>query len=258
MPDNKADNKPDPTENKSPDTGSVSPQQKSFKDYLWTDRFFWIAAVIVILPQLSFTTTWLLWPLRQFSTYVHELFHGLLSLLTGGSFDRMVMLPDGGGTAYVGYFTNFGSALTSAGGLLGPAIVGAIMLFFSRRFRVTHYLFLVLAIVIGASGFLWARDWYTFIFCMITTLILGAAYFVPSKTFVRIFAQVIAIQLCLQNLLDFRYMFIEKFERDGQVLFSDTGNIAQAMGGSFLIWAMLIAGLTMVIVFFALWKSTPD
>lgn len=232
--------------------------KRSFKDTLWADRYFWIAAVIVILPQLSFALTWLLWPLRQFATYVHELFHGLFSLVSGGGFDRMVMYLDGGGTAFTSYYTEIGSALTSAGGLIGPAILGAIILFFSRRFKMTHNLLLALGVMMALSAALWARDSYTITFCVVTSMVLIGAYFIPSKGFVRVFAQMIGIQLCLQNVLDFRYMFIESFERNGEILFSDTGNIAQTLGGSYVLWASIIAAFTLVIIVFALWKSAPS
>lgn len=231
---------------------------RSFKDAAWADRYFWIAAAIVILPQLSVPTRWLLWPLSQFATYVHELFHGLFALASGGAFGSMVMYPDGGGTAYTAHYTDIGSAISSAGGLLGPAIVGAIILFFSRRFKMTHNLLLVMGILIAISIVFWARDAYTVWFCIIASSILIGSYFIPSKTVVRIFAQVIGIQLCLQNLLDFRYMFIESFERNGETLYSDTGNIAQSLGGTFWVWATLIAGLTLGIVVLALWKSAPE
>jgi hypothetical protein len=59
-------------------------------------------------------------------------------------------------------------------------------------------------------------------------------------------------------VLDFRYMFIESFERNGEILFSDTGNIAQTLGGSYVIWASIIAAFTLVIIVFALWKSAPS
>lgn len=232
--------------------------KRSFKDATWADRYFLIAVTIVVLPQLSVPTRWLLWPLNQFATYVHELFHGLFSLLSGGHFKKMEMFVDGGGAAYLSYYTEIGSAISSAGGLIGPAIVGAIILFFSRRFKMTHNLLLSLGILIAISALLWARDGYTIAFCAIASVILIAAYFIPSKTVVRVFAQVIGIELCLQNLLDFRYMFIESFERNGETLYSDTGNIAQSLGGTYWSWAILIAGMTLVIVVFALWKSRPD
>lgn len=239
------------------DKASEAQSGASFKEYLWKDRFFLIAVLVVVIPQLSFLTSWIMWPLRQFSTYVHELFHGIFALITGGGFDRMVMYADGGGTAFTRSYDGWPMAFVSAGGLIGPAILGAIILFFSRRFFMTHQLLRILAILMALSALLWARDWYTITFCVVAMLILGAMAFVPSKTAVRIFAQAIAIQLCLQNVLDFSYMFTESFERNGEILYSDTGNIAQTLGGSYLMWASLIALLTLAIIIFALLKSRP-
>ena len=228
------------------------------QQYLWADRYFWIAVVLCLAIQFYPNTRWILWPLRQFGTYVHELFHGLSALISGGAFNKMQLFSNNGGVAYTVSYGPFSSSLISAGGLLGPSILGGVMLFFSRRFFMSHYLLMALGTMIIASAIFWVRDWYTAGFCIMTGLILGATWFVKSKTVVRIFAQFLGVQLCLENLLDFRYMFTQSFQRGGETLYSDTANIAKHFGGNYILWGTVIAALTLLIITFSLIKSRPQ
>ena len=231
---------------------------QSFRHYLWEDRYFWIAAMLCLSVQAFEETRWLLWPLKQFGVYVHELFHGLAALVSGGSFSKMILFQDGGGVAYTVTYSPVSRVIVSAGGLIGPALLGGIVLFFSRRFRLTHYLLKALAALLVICTLLWVRDWYTAIFGISIATLLAAVSFLPSKTFLRIFAQYLGIQLSVENLLDFDYMFTERFVRDGQTHLSDTGNIARVLGGSYFFWGCLIAAITLLIILVTLIKSRPQ
>lgn len=169
----------------------------------------------------------------------------------------MLMLPDGGGVAYSAYYSTIGRALGAMGGLIGPCIVGAVILFLSRRFKLTHWLLKGLAFFIIFSAVYWGGDWRTTQFGMVAGALIGAISFIPNKPFIRIFAQFLAIQLCFENLLDFDYMFTHSFTRDGELKLSDTANIAEAMGGAYWFWGAIIAAITIAIVLFALIKSKP-
>ena len=238
-------------------SGDVVAGKVSISDFLWADRFFWIAVFLCLSLQAYPGTRWLLWPLKQFGVYVHELFHGLSSYVFGGSFVSMTMFPDGGGFATTTYYSSVGIAFVSAGGLLGPAILGGIILFFSRRFRLSNYLLKGLAVLFVLSAMLWASDWYTAGLGLGIAVVLGAVSFFPYKGIVRVFTQYLGVQLCLENLLDFDYMFTESFQRDGVEIMSDTAGIAAALGGSYFMWACIIAFLTLVIVVFSVIKSRP-
>lgn len=199
----------------------------------------------------------MLWPINQFGVYIHELFHGLFAILGGGEFLEMFMLPDGGGVAYSAYYSSLGRALGAMGGLIGPCIIGAIILFLSRRFKLTHWLLKGLALFIAFSALYWGGDWRTIQFGLIAGGIIGAISFMPYKPAIRIFAQFLGIQLCFENLLDFDYMFTHSFTRDGKTTLSDTANIAETMGGAYWFWGTIIAAMTIAIVLLAIIKSKP-
>lgn len=232
-------------------------QPPNFWQYIWADRFFWIAVLLALGLRFYPDTKWMLWPLNLFGTYIHELFHGLFAILGGGTFKEMFLWPGGGGVSYNVYYSSLGRAFGALGGLIGPCIIGAIILFMTRRFRLTHWLLKGLALCIVLSGLLWGGDWYTKQFALIAGSIIGAVSFIPYKPVIRVFAQFLAIQLCFENLLDFDYMFTKGFTRDGLTYTSDTANIAETMGGAYWFWGALIAALTIVIVTFAIVKSKP-
>jgi len=238
-------------------TANQIPSKPTLWQHLWADRFFWIAVMLALGLRFFPETKWMLWPLNRFGTYFHELFHGIFTILGGGSFKEMFLWPGGGGVAHLYHYSTIGNALGSAGGLIGPCIIGAIILFFSRRFLLTHWLLKGLAILLIFSGVYWGGDWYTTRFGLIAGGIIGAVSFIPYKPAIRVFAQFLAIQLCFENFLDFDYMFTESFMHEGQTKLSDTTRVAEQLGGTYWIWAIIIAAITIAITLFALTKSRP-
>ena len=230
----------------------------SFTAYLWADRYFWLAAVLCLGLQFYPETRWLLWPLRMLSTYMHELFHGLAALVSGGRFYEMMLFANGGGVAKIGTYGPLSSAFTSAGGLLGPAITGAIILFFARRLKLSRHLLRGIALLLFVSVVVWVRDWHTAFWAAGFILVLTSVSILPWTGLIRVFTQYLGLQLSLENLMDFDYMFTESFTRSGTLLKSDTGKIAEVLGGSYLFWATLIAAITLSVIALALIKSRPD
>ena len=78
------------------------------------------AIATVVLYFIPFGN-YVLYPLMLFSTFVHEMGHGLTAMVLGGDFLYFKMWADGSGVAaYAGHFSGFGKALTAAGGPIGP------------------------------------------------------------------------------------------------------------------------------------------
>ena len=63
-----------------------------------------------------------------FSTLTHELGHGLMAVLVGGDFDKLVINWDGSGlTSWSGRSGRVARALVAAGGLVGPACAASVL-----------------------------------------------------------------------------------------------------------------------------------
>ena len=102
-------------------------------------------AVIALVCILLWQTAWgslLLYSFTILATWFHEMGHGLAAILTGGSFERLTIYPDGSGVALSARLAGssaFADAFVSAAGPLGPPIAGALLIVASRNRRATPF-----------------------------------------------------------------------------------------------------------------------
>src|SRR5690349_22756148 len=74
-------------------------------------------------------------PLVLLATFVHELGHGIVAMLVGGSFKRLSVYADASGVAaYEGRFSPLARAAIAAGGPLAPPVLAA-ALFVASTYR---------------------------------------------------------------------------------------------------------------------------
>ncbi len=218
---------------------------------------FWVAlAVCLVLPFIPYGR-YVLWPFSMLGVYAHELFHGLTALATGGRFVKMTIYPGLGGLANIAVHNGFSSALVSAGGLIGPAIVGGFLVVLSRRYLASKFALTLLALSLVASGLIWGATLFTIGFCLIAGAAMFGLALLPYQLPRNAFTQILGIQLCIENVIDLDYMFTESFTRDGIVQISDTASIAEQLGGGYFFWGALIAMLTFGILFGAFILSNP-
>ncbi|MCI0710213.1 MAG: M50 family metallopeptidase [Chloroflexi bacterium] len=90
------------------------------------------SAIIVYLIWNVADFVFILYPLRLFSTLVHEMSHSIVAVITGGEVTQFVVNTDHSGYALVrgGYMPLIASA-----GYLGTALFGSIVFYANNRFR---------------------------------------------------------------------------------------------------------------------------
>ena len=210
---------------------------------------FWAAAGLsVLLPGLPFGRM-ALYPFALLATWAHEMGHGLTALMVGGEFERLLLFADLGGVAYSARPDNVvAPVLISAGGLLGPALAGGLVVVLGARARASRLVLGGLAAALLASAGDWVRN--PFGIAAVLGLGLGCAGMAiyGSEVARQVATQLIGIQLCLGSLSDFDYMFTREFVRDGQVRISDTQAIADQLFLPYWFWGALIAALSLVIL----------
>ena len=225
--------------------------------FLYEDRFFWLAIILVFAFRLYPQTSFLMWPFSQLGTLVHELFHGLSAILSGGEFLHMTVYQEGGGVAWIRNASAWQRAFTAAGGLVGPSILGAVILLLARRFGITSIMFALLSFFFLVVAFVWSKGGYTVGLSLVVAVVFFVIAIIPHHGLTRFFAMFIPIQLAFENLIDFDYMFTDSFLRNGTEHVSDTGIIARQLGGTFWMWGMLIAIVTLATIVSALYFSAP-
>jgi hypothetical protein len=113
---------------------------KSQRDLLLAFGAFLIAFILWQFNPFSPVV----YPLRLFVTFIHELGHGTVALLTGGKFLNFQVMPSGAGLAYTS--GGFRPAIIAAG-YIGTAIFGAVLLYTANRSAQPQRISILLGVV---------------------------------------------------------------------------------------------------------------
>jgi len=206
---------------------------------------FWIAVgVSIIVPRLPFGRQ-VLYPFALLGTWVHEMGHGLTAVAVGGRFRRLEIYPNLGGQAHSSGIWGVRKAIVAAGGLLGPAVAGGLVIVTGSRDQTAGWILAALAVAIGLSLLAVVRNLFGWVSLGVIAVVLAplAAY---GPEGLRIFlAQLIGIQFCLAFWGTLDYMFTRQFVRDGRIFDSDTQEIANVLILPYWFWAALIAVLSL-------------
>lgn len=217
-------------------------------------RLFLAGMVVVFLPQLPFGN-YLIYPFTILTTWFHEMGHGLTGLALGHSFERLVILPSGSGfaqTSYIGEPSPVTLALVSAGGPLGPSIVGSILILASGRAKYWRPALYALAALIGLSTLLWVRNTIG----LITLPFIGMAITViamkASAGLSRFTLQFLGILAAMSMFQSWDYLFMERAVIGGRPMLSDTGAMEQVLLLPHWFWAVAIIALSGLMIGFSL------
>mgnify|MGYP006284652243 CR=1 FL=1 len=210
---------------------------------------FWIAAGVSFALTLVPFGGFVLYPFSVLSTWVHEMGHGLTAEMVGGDFQHLELYANLGGVAFSSRpATLLAPALIAAGGLLGPAIAGGIVILLGSNTKTARWVMDVLGVLLLVSAALYVRNG----FGLVATIGLGAGALAigryAGETVEIAVTQFVGIRFCLESLSDFDYMFTKQFGRGGQVMNSDTQAIAEQLGMTYWFWGGLIAALSIAIL----------
>ncbi len=207
----------------------------------------WISAQIPVLSK----------PFRMLATWAHELGHGLGAIISGGRFEKMILTPQFSGLTHAFTGSKWQQIIVLFGGLLGPAIAGAVMLILVRRLGQSRLALFLLAGALLATLVFWAGDNFTrvivFGFGLIITLIAVKAWpLIRSLS-----AHIIALAFCLNAVGDFNYFFMSTANVGVYSGKSDTSALAEIIGGPHLFWALVPSVLSILILYGAFKLSAP-
>jgi len=187
-------------------------------------------------------------PLIYLNTHIHELCHAVLSVLTGGQVDYILVLANGSGSTPV---RGGSTILIASGGYVGTALVGGILLAFSRTpkqatsmlwltfgFIVSSLVLFVRGDLIGVvSGILWAMA-----LALMASKLSG-----PKSVFA---AQFLGMQMALTSLQAFLVLLkvtsVTETHSDAMILQGVTGIPAMAWALGWTVFGILSIGLALV------------
>lgn len=196
------------------------------------------------------------YPFHLLGTWFHEMGHGLTALLVGGHFGHLEIYENGGGVAYSSVSNSYmpisiARAFTAAGGLLGPAIVGATLIASAKSHKSSMIALRVLIGIMIISLIIWIRSFWGIAVMSVFAVLLFVITLFKSRKLEVITIMFLGLQSVLSTYLQLNYLFTKQFERDGAIQISDTQAIAENLFGTYWMWALLI----ILISVYLLWKS---
>lgn len=213
-----------------------------------------VAALATIALYFVPYGQYVIYPLMLFSTYVHEMGHGLTAELVGGDFVNFQMWQDGSGVAmHRGHYNGLQLATVAAGGLLGPAIAGALFFVLGRWTRAARaglFAFGVASVV----AMLWVvENGFALGFVGgVAALCLAVGYFAPAWL-ARIVVVFVAMQLSVSAFSRGDYLFMEYAETSAGRMPSDVTQMANALAGPYWLWGGLVAALSLASLVGGFW-----
>ena len=210
----------------------------------------------LILAAL-FVAVWLLWdtpivyPIKIFVVYLHELGHAIAALLTGGQVVSIQIFPEEGGLTTTRGGWPF--VILSAG-YLGSMLAGGVLLYLSSYRRWGRALMIMLAGLIALSTLLFFRNFFGVIYGLLAAAaMLFSAYRLPTTVNFYIL-RFIAIASCLYAVLDIRSDLFT-LAPTGSGIVNDAVTLNRFTGIPSIIWAVLWMIISLVMLVFFLNRS---
>ncbi len=214
------------------------------------------AAIAFVVPRYVPFGSYLMYPFTLLATWVHESGHGLGAIATGGHFDRLMIFWDASGWAELRHGGGWAQAVACLGGLWAPPLVGAFLLAFARgpgRARLALAalcvgLLVTLAAVVRSPAGVFA--------VLLSTALLGWAAWSWSPARRHVFVQFLAVTLALDTLGRLLpYAVSSTATVGGHEQKSDVALIADAVGGSYLVWGLAVIAVALALLAVGLWAA---
>ncbi len=195
---------------------------------------------------LYFVALWFLWdtpviyPLKVFVVFLHEISHGLAAIATGGSIQRIELSPRLGGLCYCPGGNAF---LTLSAGYLGSLAWGGVILEAGHRAgRHAGRVVQGLGALVLLISILFVRSAFGIVFGLLfgLALILAAGRLSPAVN--RGLLYVLGLTSALYAILD-----IKSDVLDRPHLPSDAHMLAELTGVPTVVWGLIWIGLALVV-----------
>jgi hypothetical protein len=205
------------------------------------------AVATVVLWQLP-GGNYILYPFTILATWFHEMAHGLMALLLGGSFTKLLIFSDGSGVAsYTGplFLGPIGRVLVAAAGPLGPPLAGAVLLVTSSSLRAASLSLKILGGVLLVSTAIWVRSLFGLVAIPLLGLAIVGISVKGSERIQRLAIQFLGVQACVSTYRQIDYLFSSSA---GPLGISDTAQIQQVLLLPYWVWGGLIAAASLLIL----------
>lgn len=222
----------------------ITEQQKHI---LWILLF---AVFTVVLWRIPYGML-ILYPFTILSTWFHEMAHGLMALVLGGSFHKLEIYADGSGLAVWSgnlFGGNIGKALVAMAGPLGPTIAGALLIILSRNEKKLKLILYSFSAILTFSVIYWVRSAYGIpVILAFAVIIFFVAWKMQAKN-QKLLIIFLGIQAFLSLYLSIGYLMSQEAYINEAYQISDTGVIAQNLFFPYWIWGGIIIFISILLM----------
>jgi hypothetical protein len=203
-----------------------------------------VPPVVIGLVALFFWDSAIVYPLRVFVVFLHEISHGLAAATTGGRIVAIGLTFDEGGVCITDGGSRF---LILNAGYLGSLFWGALFLVLSARTRLSREIAGFVGVFVLAVTLLYVRSWFGFVYGLVAGAALVAAAVKLPRDIVDDLLQTIGVVSCLYAVWD---VGSDVVTRD--VPGSDASALGLLTGVPGVLWGLAWIALSLAVVFFAL------
>ena len=211
--------------------------QKAARKIDWTEM---TGLLITLVAILFLWNTWVVYPLKILVVFFHELSHGLMAVITGGSIKEIRLVVEQGGLCVTAGGNRF---LTLSAGYLGSLVVGGVILVLAARTRHDRMIATFLGGLIILISLLFVRPVISFgmIFGLLSGAgIMAAGKFLPEDVNDFIL-KVIGLTSCLYAVFDIKSDILDR-----PYLCSDARMLAELTYLPTLFWGLLWIGIAVI------------
>lgn len=212
-------------------------------------RLGFLVGFLAYLAALWFLwDTRILYPLKIFVVFLHELSHGIAAIIGGGSIQRIEISPNQGGVCYCGGGIRF---LTLTAGYLGSLLWGVAMLLVVGAKRIWHVVSLAgLGVLVVTVSLLYVRSGFGLMFGLMFGLaLIAVARYLPSEIQTMTLT-VLGLTSCLYAVWDIKSDVLNRPE-----IRSDASMLAELTGVPTVLWGLLWTGIAIVVCWWLLKRT---
>lgn len=208
----------------------------------------YIALLLIFIAIVLLWNTMVIYPLKIFVVFMHEVSHGLAAIATGGSIVKIEINQHEGGLA----LTRGGSRFwTLSAGYLGSLLWGGVILLLAARTRLGKVVSVFIGIGMVAITIGFGSDTFTYLFGFgfgVVLILLGL--FLPEVVNDWIL-RIIGVTSCLYAILDIKSDVLDRsnLRSDARMLAEETNFLSTEVWG--LIWIVIAIGLTFWFLYIA-------
>lgn len=207
----------------------------------------YIVLLLIFIGIALLWNTMVLYPLKLFVVFMHEVSHGLAAIVTGGSIEKIEVNQYQGGMA----LTRGGSRFwTLTAGYLGSLIWGGIILLLAARTSFGKAVSVLIGIGMVAITIGFGSDTFTYLFGIgfgVVLILLGL--FLPESVNDWML-RIIGVTSCLYAILDIKSDVLDRSHlRSDARMLSEVTNLPTEFWG--ILWIVIAIGLTIWFLYIA-------